>query len=240
MKDVGYTMWADYVEEICAKHGLSPASVLDVACGTGNSTVPFAQRGYRTAGVDSSEAMLAVARAKAAAHGLDIEFARQDMRRLRPEDLKTGPVFDLVLCLYDSLNYLTRPEEVASAFRGVVSAVRPGGLFVFDVNSARRLAQMTETSIFLEGPGWAFIEQNDYDPATAIWEIRVTGFLRRRGNYYRRFREIHRERAYSEREIRALLGQAGFRTLAAYNAFGFEPAGRDTARIYFVAQRPAR
>ncbi|RJQ07068.1 MAG: class I SAM-dependent methyltransferase [Bacillota bacterium] len=239
MRDVAYDMWADYVEEICSRHRLRPATILDVACGTGGSSIPFARRGYRVAGVDNSRAMLDVARAKAVSHGLDIEFALQDMRDLHPEALTTGPEFDLVICLYDSINYLTRPHELADALRGFLRAVRPGGLFIFDVNSATRLIQMTETSIFMEGPGWAFIEQNDYDPATRIWEIRVTGFVRTRGNLYRRFREVHRERAYTEREIRDLLAGAGFETLAAYNAFGLEPAGRETARIYFVARRPA-
>jgi len=238
MRDVGYEMWADYVEEICARHGLDPRTVLDVACGTGNSTLPFARRGYRTVGVDSSSAMLAIARAKAAAAGLQVEFAQQDMRRLEPEALKTASSFDLVICLYDSLNYLTDPRELDEALVGFRKAVRPGGLFVFDVNAARRLSLMTETSLFLEGPGWTFIERNDYDPATFMWRIEVTGFLRTRGNLYRRFREVHRERSYSEKEVRAALRRAGFETRAAYSAFGFEPAGPDSARIYFVAERP--
>ncbi len=238
MRDVGYEMWADYVEEICSRHGLAPDTILDVACGTGNSTVPFAKRGYRIAGVDGSSAMLAVARAKAIAAGLAIEFAEQDMRALQPWALKTAPAFDLVICLYDSLNYLCDPRELQAALPGFLAAARPGGLFVFDVNSARRLSLMTETSLFLEGPGWTFIERNEYDPATFIWEIEVTGFRRTRGNLYRRFREVHRERSYSEKEIRAMLRRAGFNLLAAYNAFGFEPADNDSARIYFVAERP--
>jgi len=238
MRDVAYEMWADYVEEICRRHGLTPATLLDVACGTGNSTLPFAARGYRTAGVDASPAMLAVARAKAKAGNLKVEFARQDMRFLRASELSVGPEFDLVICLYDSINYLTDPKELERALPGFLRALRPGGLLIFDVNAARRLSQMTETSILLEGAGWTFLEQNTFDPATSIWEITVTGFLRHRGELYRRFREVHRERAYSEDEMRAALSGAGFQVKAAYNAFGLEPADHETARIYFVAQRP--
>jgi SAM-dependent methyltransferase len=238
MRDVSYQMWANYVEEICARHGLAPATILDVACGTGGSTLPFAARGYQIAGVDASQSMLDIARAKAAASGLGVEFALQDLRRLRPGDLALGPVFDLVLCLYDSLNYITDPRELQAALPGFLGALRPGGLFIFDVNAARRLTLMSEALLFLEGPGWAFIEKNAYDPATFIWEITATGFVRSRGGLYRRFMEIHRERSYSEKEIRGMLARSGFRTLAAYAAFDFEPAGPDTARVYFVAQRP--
>jgi len=238
MRDVSYSMWADYVEEICARHGLAPETILDVACGTGGSTLPFAQRGYRIAGVDTSRSMLDVARAKAAAVDLPIEFALQDMRRLELGTLALGSVFDLVLCLYDSINYITDPRELEAALPGFLAALRPGGLFIFDVNSARRLSLMSEALLFLEGPGWSFLEQNAYDPASFIWEIKVTAFVRSRGGLYRRFKEIHRERAYSEKEIRGMLARTGFRTLATYAAFGFEAAGHDTARIYFVAQRP--
>ncbi len=238
MRDVNYSMWVDYIEELCHRHGLEPETVLDVACGTGNSTLPFARRGYRVAGVDSSEDMVAIARMKAASGGLDVEFAVQDMRELHPERLEMGPVFDLVLCLYDSINYLTDPREFARALLGFREAVRPGGFFVFDVNAARRLSQMTEASLFLEGPGWAFVEENQFTPSTSIWRIRVTGFIEERDGLYRRFREVHHERAYSQKEVAGMLAKAGWSLLGAYNAFGFEPASPDAARIYFVAQRP--
>lgn len=253
MRDVAYDMWAQYVEELCRKHRWRPESVLDVACGTGNTTLPFARRGYRCAGIDASPAMLNIARAKAEAHGLDIEFSRQDMRHLDPAELATGPAFDLVICLYDSLNYLVDPADLDLALPRFRRALKPNGLFIFDVNSARRLSQMTEASIVLEGPGWVFIERNDFEPSTNIWEIRVTGFVETdsegdavdagiegdsRPALYRRFHEVHRERAYSEDEIRAALERAGLEPLAAYSAFSLEPADQETARIYFVARRP--
>ncbi|HCJ10510.1 MAG TPA: class I SAM-dependent methyltransferase [Clostridiales bacterium] len=239
MRDVAYEMWADYIEEVCRRHGLRPETVLDVACGTGSSTLPLARRGLRAAGVDISPEMLAIARAKAEALGLEVEFVRQDMRRLRTDRLRTGPTFDLVTCLYDSINYLTDPRDIEEAFCRFHAALRPGGLLVFDVNSAKRLSQMSQTTLFMEGPDWAFIGQNSYDPAGCIWTITVTGFVRRRGELYRRFREVHRERAYSLEEVGRLLRRAGFDLLAAYKAFGFEPADEETARIYFVARRPA-
>lgn len=239
MRDVRYDLWADYVEELCSRHGLEPRTVLDVACGTGGSTLPFATRGYRVAGVDASAAMLDIARAKAEAHGLGVEFARQDMRDLRPEELSTGPEFDLVICLYDSINYVTDPREMVAVLRGVRRALRPGGLFIFDSNAARRLSQMTEATLVMEGPGWVFIERNEYDPTTLMWEIRVTGFVRTQRGLWRRFTETHRERSYTEREMRRLLERAGLVVEGTYAAFCWDPPGRDSARIHFVARRPA-
>ena len=66
--------------------------VLDVPCGTGRVAVPLAERGFTVAGLDISEAVLAVAR-KA---GPDIDFRQGDMRELPWADGS----FDAVLNLW--------------------------------------------------------------------------------------------------------------------------------------------
>lgn len=62
----------------------APATVLDVGCGTGATTLALARRlGARTActGIDLSEPMLAVARERAAAERLPVEFVVADAQR---------------------------------------------------------------------------------------------------------------------------------------------------------------
>ncbi|MCL4323985.1 MAG: hypothetical protein M1144_00745, partial [Candidatus Thermoplasmatota archaeon] len=39
MQDVGYDFWVDYVEQILARFQAKPRTVLDLACGTGNTTL---------------------------------------------------------------------------------------------------------------------------------------------------------------------------------------------------------
>src|SRR4051812_2554635 len=58
-------------------------SVLDVGCGCGDTTLEFAQRGARTTGVDVSKPMLARARERALAAGLDIQFVLADASEAR-------------------------------------------------------------------------------------------------------------------------------------------------------------
>ncbi len=53
-------------------YDVNPDLVCDLACGTGNITIPLAKRGYDMTGVDISEDMLNIAREKA--DGLDILF----------------------------------------------------------------------------------------------------------------------------------------------------------------------
>src|SRR3989344_5691712 len=52
--------------------------VLDLSCGTGNYALALAQRGFRVVGVDVSEPMLRVARAKARRGGIALALVRAD------------------------------------------------------------------------------------------------------------------------------------------------------------------
>lgn len=50
--------------------------VVDIGCGTGNAALLAAERGASVVGVDPAPRLLAVARALAAARGLEAEFVR--------------------------------------------------------------------------------------------------------------------------------------------------------------------
>src|SRR6516165_3617610 len=62
-------------ERFVARMELEPgARVLDVACGTGNVTIPLARRGAMVTGLDMTPHLLEEARGRAAREGLSIRF----------------------------------------------------------------------------------------------------------------------------------------------------------------------
>src|SRR5262245_9243424 len=64
--DKDYAAECDLIQRVIRRYGLEPTrSVLDLGCGTGNHSLPLAQRGYEIVGVDRSEKMLVQARSKA-------------------------------------------------------------------------------------------------------------------------------------------------------------------------------
>lgn len=113
------------LEEILRGHGA--AQVLDAACGTGSQVCWLAARGFAVVGADISAAMLTIARARVARAGLDARLLQGDMRRLRP-----GGAFDAVLCIFNAVGHLTRPD-FARAIRTAAANLRPGGLYLFDI-----------------------------------------------------------------------------------------------------------
>jgi ubiquinone/menaquinone biosynthesis C-methylase UbiE len=60
--------------------------VVDVGCGTGNAALLAAERGAVVTGVDPAPRLLDVARAEAAARGLDVTFAPGQAAEIPLED----------------------------------------------------------------------------------------------------------------------------------------------------------
>ena len=93
LQNIDYTSFVDYYEKIFESYSLKPELVLDLACGTGNVTIPLAERGYDMIGVDMSEEMLNIAADKAREKNLDILFLNQDMT-----DFELYGTVDAILC----------------------------------------------------------------------------------------------------------------------------------------------
>src|SRR4051812_14489626 len=126
--DFGHDRWLATIRAIADDHGLRGRRVLDVGCGTGRSFAPLVTQGFSVSACDLSPAMVRHAAAKAdQPHRV---FAA-DMRALPA----LGP-FDLVTCLDDAINYLLDDAGLLAALRSVARVLAPGGLFVFDANTA--------------------------------------------------------------------------------------------------------
>ncbi len=234
MLDVDYDAWATYLLSLMNRYlpACGPLSVADVACGTGAISIRLAKRGYRVTGVDLSEDMLRNAQEKARRAGLSLPFIQQDMRALqlhRPADVITA-------CC-DAVNYLTSLADVSAFFRAAYRALKPGGLLLFDISSAYKLTHILDGNTFAEaGDNAAYIWQNTLDPESRLIEMTLAFFVRE-GERYRRFDEVHVQRAHTRAEIDALLTENGFTTLGCYAAFSDATPADDTERIQWIAKR---
>jgi SAM-dependent methyltransferase len=140
-----YDEWTATLEELAREAGLHGRRLLDVACGTGKSFLPFLERGYEVTACDLSPRMAAIAAAKAAGRA---RVAVHDVRRL--------PVlgqFDLVCCLDDALNYLHEPADVRAALAAMAANLAPGGVLVFDTNTLRTYRTFFATITVVQGDG---------------------------------------------------------------------------------------
>jgi SAM-dependent methyltransferase len=235
MRDVPYKAWVRYLHELLAARRHAPKRVLDLACGTGTVSELLHREGFDVTGVDLSADMISEARRKAAKRGLAIAYHVQDAAEL---DLPPPP-FDLCVSLFDSLNYMLEPARLAEAIRRVHEHLRPGGLFIFDINSAYALENnFFEQSNVTTNDRLRYVWRSEYDAPTRLCTVSMRFFVRGPRGVDEEFRETHVQFAYTETELRAMLQDAGFTSVETFQAYTRRPTRPTTDRIFFVAERP--
>jgi len=195
-----YAEFEASIREAMKAHHVRSRVTVDLACGTGNTTVPWVAGFGRTViGVDRSEAMLRVARRKSAR----VRWVRQDLERLRLDAQA-----DVVTCHFDALNHVLEAEGLQRVFVNVARILRPGGLFQFDLGTLFWLQWLsTSEKLFRAGPH-AFTSYNEFDAATGIATFHQLWFVKQ-GRLFRKVEVSVRERAFDDAEIRRMLRAAG-------------------------------
>ena len=194
MVDGSYRKRADWLEKLFRKSRIPVRDVLDLACGTGTIACLLAERGYQVIATDASEEMLTQAAMKAAVLEENAPLVLlQSMPRLR----LTEPG-DAVVSTLDSLNYLTREKDIRETFCRVYRWLKPGGQFIFDVNTPYKLRRMDGQMYMDETEENFCVWRTFFSEKRQICTYQVDLFtLNEDGAWDREFEE-HRERAWSE------------------------------------------
>jgi SAM-dependent methyltransferase len=187
--------------------------------------------------------MLRIARARARDRGLTVRWTVADIRRLgmRPatRDALRPASFDLITCLYDSLNYLTGPDDLAAVCASVARLLRPGGRFVFDLNTAHEFATWDDTDqVVFDSPDLLVYNRLSYDAERRIARGRIVWFVREIDRWWRD-EETHEERAWGDDEVASALGAVGLR-VAARRTPAWDPAPADAPRVVYEATHVSR
>lgn len=230
--DIAYEKTLTFFERLCAREHVQPRSVLDLACGTGSLSMLLAARGYQVIGADLSSDMLCEAEQKA--HTLSENrpfFICQPMQRLRlPE-----PV-DAVICALDSLNYLRNPADCPKTFRRVYDALKPGGLFVFDINTPCKLRSL-DGQVFLDETDDTYcVWRTEFDEKKRLCYYGMDIF-RLQDTLWQRSFEEHIEYAYEPQELAVWLEEAGFTHVHQYGDRVLRKPTEAEQRIYFSAKK---
>ena len=193
----------------------------------------LAQRGYQVIATDMSEEMLTQASAKAAVLEEQAPlFLLQSMPRLRLVE----PV-DAVVSTLDSLNYLTRERDIRETFRRVYRYLKPGGQFIFDVNSLYKLRRMDGQMYMDETEDSFCVWRTFFSEKTRVCTYQVDLFrLNEDGSWDRDFEE-HRERAWTEEELRLFLSDAGFTQVVLTGDLKMKAPREEEDRLIFRATK---
>jgi ubiquinone/menaquinone biosynthesis C-methylase UbiE len=102
--------------------------IVELAVGSGRVAIPVAQAtGKAVLGIDTSPAMLAQARERAEAAGVELELREGDMR-----DLELDDPAGLVYCPFRGLLHVPTWAGRRQVFERVAASLRPGGRFAWN------------------------------------------------------------------------------------------------------------
>jgi len=218
-----YGVWRRTLLSAARQRGIRIGVLVDLACGTGNSTLPWTrQRGRTVVGVDRSEAMLREARLKSTT----VHWHRQDLRQLRLPYRA-----DAVTCHFDALNHILTAHDLDRVFHNVGALLRKGGLFVFDMNTEHMLRWLKGREKLFRVGEHVFMASNSLAERTGIATFRQLWFVKA-GKHYERRDIAVRERSYRDRDIKAMLRRAGMRLVEVIVQVVIE--GRPARKIYLA------
>ncbi len=231
---VDYDGIYDLIESVFKENGIEKgATLLDLACGTGILTVPFAKAGYDMIAVDFSADMLMMARDRSDEAEVFPLYLCQDMREL---DLY-GTVEGGYSCL-NSLNYLDSPDELECVFARLKYFIAPKGVFVFDVNTAYKFLNVygDKTYVYDEDEVYC-VWQNHTEKMPLASEFGLTFFVPDGKGRYTRLEESQRQVYFAPDEIERAYQKAGFETLAVYGSVKKDAPKESDEALWFVIRR---
>ena len=194
------------------------ARVLDLGCGTGHLAQRLAERGLVVLGIEGSDGLLHFAQENAP----DVHLARGDFRTFTLDE----PV-DAVLCVYDSLNHLLDAADLERTCERVHAALRPGGTFVFDMNTVEGHEARWQTSFGIAEDDHAGVFRMTYDETARLGTFAATLF-QLQGEHWARTDVALTQRSYEPEEVTAILARTGFADVTATpaEALGIDHVGR--------------
>jgi SAM-dependent methyltransferase len=200
---------------------------LDLACGTGLAVEHFTANGWRSVGLDLSLPMLQVARSRTS--------------RIALADLRALPLrrrFARITCLYDSLNHLLDRDDLLAAFRAMRAVMDLDSLLLFDVNHPDIYPAIWGIAdpFIASGADYHLEMMTTYRSRERMGQAIVTGWADVGGERVA-IHEQRLQRAYGEREIVTLLGDAGLQPIDVIEFDPYHDLGSveaEVVKLFFV------
>lgn len=220
--DVGYGEFARKSAPgllgIFGQKGIKEGLVIDLGCGSGIWAAALTEAGYDVLGIDISQAMIDLAKKKAPKAEFQVaSFLKANL-----------PKCEAITSISECLNYQFDEHdraELGSLFNRIYEALKPGGVFIFDIGEPGYLRGANPQNSYSEGKDWAILLEKKEDKGTNMLTRKITIF-RQVGELYRRSEEIHYAQLYKGSEIAKQLRKIGFRVriIRSYGELKFRKA----------------
>ena len=229
MTHVRYDLWHSLIDTITDRYFDHRPTILEIGGGTGMLATLLRSSGYTYYGSDLSFAMCKEARRRKA------PFFCADARHLPLQGM-----VDLVIFLYDGINYLAALEDYSQLFLELYSHIKPGGYFLFDIttetNSETYFADIVDSDDF----GYAtYTRHSYYDKEHRIQNNDFTIYFRHTGydDLYLKKKEHHRQHIFSVEEISKAVPEDLYIISEIWDNFTCNDYTSESERIHFLIRK---
>jgi SAM-dependent methyltransferase len=216
-----YRQYAFFIMKIVKRNRIVNPTVLDCACGTGKLIAELTKKGIpknNISGFDDSREMIKIAKI----NNPDIKFYIEDFKNFSANRINGR---NIITCTFDAINYILKKEDLAKFFKSINSELESGGIFVFDFNTVHKKVRK---EVAKDGDiKYSSRIKDDF------WHLDIE--IKENGKTYK---EKHKERLYSFREMKELLIKAGFRKIEVYKDFNtkLKRAGKEQRLIIMASK----
>ena len=209
--------------------------VLELACGTGRVTIPIAEKGISTTGLDLLNTMLKEAKRKSKETDVKVEWIEGDMT-----DFNLGKKFNLILMPGCAFHGLLDLESVEKCLTCVKNHLEPNAGFIFDAFNpnlnilVRNPSETYPNAKYQDPDGRGLVivtESTKYDKASQIMDTTLS--------YSIAEKTISSElklRIFFPKELDSILKYNGFKINAKYGYFDQSPFTSDSRIQIFICQ----
>lgn len=223
MKKVDYKFWAKYIKKLSSLYVGKNSHVLEVAAGKCNLAEYLVNSFDYYVACDISISMLK----KSEIQTLDKVCCDMTMLPFKKN-------FDLIICAFDSINYLINKKSVIEFFIAVRNILSDDGVFLFDA-ALEKNSYKHEKYAVKKGKqdGIMFKRQSLYLHKSRIHK-NIFEIIYPDGS---KMREVHRQKIYPLEFYFELLDKCGLYVVECFNAFTFRNCKSNDLRAQFVVKR---
>ncbi|HOO70509.1 MAG TPA: class I SAM-dependent methyltransferase [Spirochaetota bacterium] len=226
LRHVDYQSWYEYIVEVMHRYFGSPSLILELGCGTGRFGAKFARDNYTIIGIDRSLDMLHVAKART--------FKKFSIFCADIRNFYLSTPADFIFSVHDTMNYLSRPSDVAKALLNLKDAMHERSIFMFDVTTEYNInryfdGKMTNYEVRGTDVSWT----NSFDRKRRI----VSSVMTFTKDGKKVFVERHIQRIYSIGDIKKILAKTGFEILDIFGDSTFQEPCGESVMINFIVRK---
>jgi SAM-dependent methyltransferase len=213
------------IEDWIKRYNPKTNSILEIACGTG-AVIKLMETKYEVTGLDLSKEMLNIAKSKIKKG----DFYHKDMTNFSLEKQ-----FDIILCIYDSINHLLKFSDWIKVFKNVSNHLNKNGLFIFDINTLVKFEKLGNiSSDLVQQLGKDLIIDKTSIVGTNKLEFYTRIFENQKNNEFKLFEEKIIEATFEKDKIIDSLNKY-FDVLTIFDPKRKKPS-KKSERLYFVCQ----